>query len=78
MGLKYRCKLKFKKMRNWFQALFVKGIFTSKKFIYAISSVIVPVIMTNLGVDETTATNLFYALLTLVLGQGIADINKKK
>ena len=65
-------------MRNWFQALFVKGIFTSKKFIYAISSVIVPVIMTKLGVDETTATNLFYALLTLVLGQGIADINKKK
>ena len=65
-------------MKNWFHALFVKGIFTSKKFIYAISSVIVPVIMTNLGVDETTATNLFYALLTLVLGQGIADINKKK
>ena len=65
-------------MKNWFNTLFVKGIFTSKKFIYAISSVIVPVIMTNLGVDETTATNLFYALLTLVLGQGIADINKKK
>ena len=65
-------------MKNWFNTLFVKGIFTSKKFIYAISSVIVPLIMTNLGVDETTATNLFYALLTLVLGQGIADINKKK
>lgn len=65
-------------MKNWFRTLFIKGIFTSKKFIYAISSVIVPIIITNLGVDETTATNLFYALLTLVLGQGIADINKKK
>ena len=41
-------------MKNWFNALFVKGIFTSKKFIYAISSVIIPLIMTNLGVDETT------------------------
>ena len=34
--------------------------------------------ITKLGVDESTATNLFYALITLVLGQGIADINKKK
>tara|TARA_Y100000593_G_scaffold32847_1_gene64700 strand:+ start:86 stop:253 length:168 start_codon:yes stop_codon:yes gene_type:complete len=48
----------------------------SKKFWYAISSVCVPAIVTYLGVDETTATNLYYALLTLVLGQGIADMGK--
>tara|TARA_Y100000401_G_scaffold5734_1_gene3899 strand:+ start:18039 stop:18236 length:198 start_codon:yes stop_codon:yes gene_type:complete len=65
-------------MKNWFRTLFIQQIFTSKKFWYAISSVIVPVIIEKLGVDEETATNLFYALLTLVLGQGIADINKKK
>tara|TARA_R110002167_G_scaffold50874_1_gene147773 strand:+ start:5856 stop:6095 length:240 start_codon:yes stop_codon:yes gene_type:complete len=76
--LKYDRKLKLTKMKDWFNTLFLKGIFSSKKFIYAISSVIVPIIITKLGVDETTATNLFYALITLVLGQGIADINKKK
>ena len=42
----------------------------SKKFWYAISSVVVPAIVTYLGVDETTASNLYYALLALVLGQG--------
>ena len=30
-----------------------------------------------LGVDVETAQNLYYALLTLVVGQGIADIAKK-
>jgi hypothetical protein len=65
-------------MKNWLQTLIVKGMFTSKKFWYAIGSVIIPVIMTKLGVDELTASNLFYALLTLVLGQGLADMNKKK
>ena len=49
----------------------------SKKLWYAISSVVVPAIVTYLGVDETTASNLYYALLALVLGQGIADIAKK-
>jgi len=64
-------------MKNWFTALFLKGVFSSKKFWYAISSVVVPVIVTKLGVDEATATNLFHALLVLVVGQGVIDINKK-
>lgn len=66
-----------KKIKDWFNRLFIKQIFNSKKFYYAIGSVVVPVIVSYLGVDEETATKLFYALLTLVLGQGIADIAKK-
>ena len=50
----------------------------SKKFWYAISSVVVPAIVSLLGVDAETAKNLYYALLTLVVGQGIADVAKKK
>jgi len=65
-------------MKNWFQTLVLKGMMNSKKFWYAIGSVIIPVIMTKLGVDEVTASNLYYALLALVLGQGLADMNKKK
>ena len=66
-----------KKIKDWFNRLFIKQIFNSKKFYYAIGSVVIPVIVSYLGVDEETATKLFYALLTLVLGQGIADIAKK-
>ena len=65
-------------MKNWINSIILKGMFNSKKFWYAVGSVLIPSIMTTLGVDETTATNLFYALLTLILGQGIADMNKKK
>jgi len=64
-------------MGNWFNTLVINGMLSSKKFWYAISSVIIPVIVTKLGVDETTATNLFWALIALTGAQGIADINKK-
>jgi hypothetical protein len=67
----------FKNLKKWFVSLFVKQIFTSKKFIYAISSVIIPAIGTWLGVDEITATNLFIALLSLAGFQGLADLGKE-
>ena len=50
---------------------------SSKKFWYTIAGIVVPLIVRYLGVDEETATNVFYALLTLVVGQGIADSGKK-
>jgi hypothetical protein len=67
----------FKNLKDWFSGLVIKQIFNSKKFWYMVSSVVVPIIITYLGVDEETAKNLFYALLTLILGQGIADSAKK-
>ena len=59
-------------MKKWL----ISAMFNSKKFWYAVSSIIVPLIVTYLGVDEETASNVFYAALTLVVGQGIADIRK--
>jgi uncharacterized membrane protein YgaE (UPF0421/DUF939 family) len=59
------------------QKLLIGQIFKSKKFWYAISSIVVPILCNTLGMDEATATNVFYSLLTLVLGQGIADSGKK-
>mgnify|MGYP003676258877 CR=1 FL=1 len=64
-------------MKSWFINLFVKQIFTSKKFIFAISSVLIPAIASGLGVDENTATNLFIALLSLAGFQGLADFGKE-
>tara|TARA_R110000744_G_scaffold103810_2_gene198952 strand:+ start:425 stop:607 length:183 start_codon:yes stop_codon:yes gene_type:complete len=60
-------------MKKWL----IATMFKSKKFWYAVASIVVPLIVTYLGVDEETAKNLFYAALTLVLGQGIADSGKK-
>jgi hypothetical protein len=60
-------------MKKWLISQMLK----SKKFWYAIGSIIIPILVTYLGVDEATATNLFYATLTLVIGQGIADSGKK-
>jgi len=60
-------------MKKWL----VTQMFKSKKFWYAVASIVVPLIVSYLGVDEETAKNLFYAALTLVVGQGIADSGKK-
>ena len=62
---------------KFLEKFLIGQMFKSKKFWYAVSSVVVPVIVTFLGVDEETATTLYYALLTLVVGQGIADVAKK-
>ena len=60
-------------MKNWLILTMMK----SKKFWYAVGAVVVPALVTYLGVDEETATNLYHAILVLILGQGIADISKK-
>jgi len=61
-------------MKDWL----IKQMFASKKFWYAISAVVVPAIVMYLGVAEDTATDLYHSILVLILGQGIADISKKK
>jgi hypothetical protein len=64
-------------MKKFLEKFLIGQMIKSKKFWYAISSVVIPAIVTYIGVDETTATNLYYAILTLIVGQGIADIAKK-
>ena len=55
----------------------LRAILRSKKFWYAVAGIVVPIIVTALGVDEATAQNLFYASIALIFGQGIADVGKK-
>ena len=61
-------------MKTWLITTMLK----SKKFWYAVSSIVVPGIVTFLGVSPETAQEIFYAALTLVLGQGIADAAKRQ
>jgi|TARA_R110002012_G_scaffold315461_1_gene529302 hypothetical protein len=65
-------------MKKFLEKFLIGQMVKSKKFWYAISSVVVPALVTYLGVDEATATNLYYAILTLILGQGIADVAKSQ
>jgi len=64
-------------MKKFLKKYLIGQMVKSKKFWYAISSVVIPAIVTYLGVDETTAQDLYYAILTLIVGQGIADVAKK-
>ena len=64
-------------MKNFLQKYLIGQMLKSKKFWYAISSVVVPAIVTYLGVDQSTATELYHAILVLIVGQGIADVAKK-
>ena len=61
-------------MKSFLSKYLIGQMFKSKKFWYAISSVVIPTLVTYLGVDETTAKDLYYAILTLIVGQGIADV----
>jgi hypothetical protein len=64
-------------MKKFLEKYLIGQMLKSKKFWYAVSSVVVPALVSYLGVDETTARDLFYAILTLIGAQGIADIAKK-
>ena len=59
-----------------FKNFLISQMMKSKKFWYAVSSIVIPILVTYLGVDEATASNLFYACLTLVVGQRRADSAK--
>jgi len=54
----------------------LKKMFDSKKFWYAVSAVFVSFAAAKLGLSEAEVEKVYYAILTLILGQGIADIKK--
>ena len=64
-------------MKKFLEKYLIGQMVKSKKFWYAVSSVVVPALVSYLGVDETTAKDLYHAILVLIVGQGIADVAKK-
>ena len=65
-------------MKNWITNIVFGKIFHSKKFIYAVTGIVVPFLMSNFGWGEDVATQVWQTACVLILGQGIADINKKQ
>tara|TARA_R100001163_G_scaffold65499_1_gene62934 strand:- start:3364 stop:3537 length:174 start_codon:yes stop_codon:yes gene_type:complete len=54
----------------------LKKMFNSKKFWYTLGAIFVPAVSVKLGLSEAEIEKVYYAILTLILGQGIADIKK--
>tara|TARA_R100001594_G_scaffold11334_2_gene25784 strand:+ start:1365 stop:1556 length:192 start_codon:yes stop_codon:yes gene_type:complete len=63
-------------MKNWLKHVLVAKVLNSRKFLYTLSAICVPLLMNHLGLDEETSENVFWALCILVGAQGVADIKK--
>ncbi len=65
-------------MKNWITNVVFGQIFQSKKFIYALTALIVPYLGSRFGWTPEVAESVWHTFLVLIVGQGIADISKKK
>tara|TARA_R100001244_G_scaffold130195_2_gene102126 strand:- start:55 stop:261 length:207 start_codon:yes stop_codon:yes gene_type:complete len=63
---------------SWFQGLFVKQMLNSKKFWYALIGVLTTLLSDTLGLNPEEVNNILMSIAALILGQGFADMNKKK
>ena len=71
--------LKIKKMLNKFLEKYLIGkMIKSKKFWYTVIGVITTILCDSLGLNPDEVNNILMSIGALVLGQGFADMNKKK
>lgn len=61
-------------MKTWL----IRKMLSSKKFWYMIAALVIPIVATKMGVDEKTASEMVYAIIALIVGQGLADFSKEK
>ena len=64
-------------MKNWLSSVIIGQVLHSKKFVYAITALVVPFLMNKFGWGADVAESVWQTFLVLILGQGIADINKR-
>ena len=64
-------------MGKWITNVVLGQILHSKKFIYAVTAIVTPFLMTHFGLGADVAETVWQTFLVLILGQGVADISKK-
>ena len=64
-------------MKEWIVNVLLGKILNSKKFIYAVTGIVTPWLMTHFGWGADVAETVWHTALVLILGQSVADINKK-
>ena len=65
-------------MKNWLQTLILKGMFNSKKFWYMVIGVLTTIFADTFNLNPDEVNNILMSVGALILGQGFADMNKKK
>ena len=58
------------------QNYIIKQLLSSKKVWLGISSIVIPMVATYLGVDEVHVSKIWWSLLAMLLGQSAADFGK--
>tara|TARA_R100000742_G_C4269282_1_gene87756 strand:- start:213 stop:401 length:189 start_codon:yes stop_codon:yes gene_type:complete len=56
----------------------ITKLLTSKKVWLGISSIVIPLIATALGVDEDAVSKIWWSLIAMLGGQSLADFGKSK
>jgi hypothetical protein len=64
-------------MKQWITNVVLGKILNSRKFVYAVTGIVVPFLMTHFGWGADVAETVWQTFLVLILGQGVADISKK-
>jgi hypothetical protein len=64
-------------MKNWITNVVLGKILNSRKFVYAITGIVTPLLMSHFGWGAEVAETVWQTFLVLILGQGVADISKK-
>jgi hypothetical protein len=54
----------------------ITQLLSSKKVWLGISSIIIPIIATALGVDESAVSQIWWSLIAMLGGQSLADFGK--
>jgi hypothetical protein len=65
-------------MKKWFEELVINKILKSRKFWYTVIGTIVTFLHESFGLDPAQTQNIMYAIIALILGQGVADAAKRK
>ena len=54
----------------------ITQLLSSKKVWLGISSIVIPIIASALGVDETAVSQIWWSLIAMLGGQSLADFGK--
>ena len=65
-------------MKNLLEKFLLGQMLKSKKFWYAVVAIIVQLLNESFGLDPVQTESILYSIIALILGQGIADIQKNK
>ena len=58
------------------QKYILTKLLSSKKVWLGISSIVIPIIASALGVDETSVSQIWWSLIAMLGGQSLADFGK--